>query len=132
MIGVRSAELKDRSRQRRLLSVGAGVVAASAWAGALGLASGADPYLRHLTDQLPFRSPVLGAAALSAIVGVPYSVLALQAWRGGPGVDQTAVLSGGLSIGWILVEAIILEESSFWSRCTRRLAPPQSPLDTDG
>jgi hypothetical protein len=66
-----------------------------------------------IADQLPLRSPVLGAVALSAIVGVPYSVLAVLAWRGGPRVDQMAVLSGGLLIGWILAEALILEESSF-------------------
>jgi hypothetical protein len=58
MIGVQPADPRNGSRRRRrLLSIGAGLVAASAWAGALGLASGADPYLRHLADQLPLRSP---------------------------------------------------------------------------
>lgn len=32
---------------------------------------GADPYLRHLTDRLPLHGPALGAAAPSAVVGVP-------------------------------------------------------------
>jgi hypothetical protein len=100
-------------QRRRLLSIGAGLVAASAWLGAVGLATGADPYLRHLTDRLPLRSPVLGAAALSAIVGVPYTVLAVQAWRGSPRVDQIAIVSGGLMMGWILIEALVLDESSF-------------------
>jgi hypothetical protein len=48
MTGAHAAEPKNGGcRRRRLLSIGAGLVAASAWVGAVGLATGADPYLRH-------------------------------------------------------------------------------------
>jgi hypothetical protein len=91
MIGVQATDPRNGSRaRRRLLSIGADLVAASAWASTSCVRGGL--YLRHVADQLPLRSPVLGGVALSAVIGVPYSVLAIQAWRGGRRVDQAAVL----------------------------------------
>lgn len=97
---------------RRALAVLAAVVSASAVGGAVGLATGTDPYLRHLTERLPLRSPVLGAVALTAVVGAPYAALARAAWRGDPGTDRWAVTAGALLVGWLGVEAAVVRETS--------------------
>jgi len=91
---------------------GVWMVAASAYAGAVGLGTGTDPCLRHVTDRLPFRSPMFGAAALVAAGAVPHTSVARYAWRGDARTDQSAVVAGTLLVGWIGVEAIVIREKT--------------------
>lgn len=100
-------------RRRRVLAVAAGLVAVSAYAGGLGLATGSDPYVRHLIDQLPLRSPALAGASLVTVVAVPYTILARDAWRGDPRIDARAVVAGSMLTGWIALEVAVLTERSF-------------------
>jgi deazaflavin-dependent oxidoreductase (nitroreductase family) len=95
------------------LSVAAGLVATSAYAGAFGLATGLDPYMRPLRDRLPFKSPALGAAALSAVVAIPYTELARRAWKGDPRTDALSAAAGVTLIGWVIVERVVLRVPSF-------------------
>ena len=111
-MATRGASPRAAPPTRRFLAAGAATVSASAVLGAAGLATGADPYLRHLTGRLPLQSPVLGAAALTAVVGVPYAALARAAWRGDPTAERMAVSAGSLLVGWLLVEAAVLREPS--------------------
>ena len=102
-----------RPKRRTGLTVGAGLVAMSAYAGAVGLTTGIDPYLRHLTNRLPFHSPEFGAAALTGAVAVPHTCLAWRAWQGDDRTNSTSMAAGALLFGWILVELSILREWSF-------------------
>lgn len=103
-------ERRSRRGRRRALAIGAALIAVSALAGALGLATGADPYLTGLEDRLPFESPVFGAAALAVVVGLPNAVLARWAWTGHPATDRLAVAAGALLVGWIGIELVIVQE----------------------
>jgi hypothetical protein len=87
-------------------------VAATAYAGAFGLATGADPFL-PLRERLPLHSLRLGGAALTAAVAVPFSVLAVRAWRADDRTDATAVAIGAVLIGWIAVERAVVGQPSF-------------------
>ncbi len=100
-------------RRRRVLAAAAGLVAVSAYAGGLSLATGSDPYVRHLVDQLPLRSPVLAETSLVTVVAVPYTVLARDAWRGNPRTDARAVVARSMLTGWIALEVAVLTERSF-------------------
>ncbi len=111
--GAHGPDTGAHGRARRVLAAGAGLIAASAYAGAFGLATGADPYLRHLTDRLPWHSPVFGAAALTLVVAVPHTVAAGYAWRGDHRTDTAAAVAGGLLLGWLAVEWLVLREASF-------------------
>ncbi|GGL41280.1 hypothetical protein H9L10_08295 [Phycicoccus endophyticus] len=119
MPGSRAARTADETgvapapaAAQRWAAVGAGAVSASALAGAVGLATGTDPYLAHLTERLPLHSPVLGAAALTAVVGVPYGLLAWDTWTGRRRAASIAVAAGSLLVAWIGVEAAVLRETS--------------------
>ncbi|MCV2392708.1 hypothetical protein OEB99_00150 [Actinotalea sp. M2MS4P-6] len=96
----------------RVAAVGAGLVAASAIGGAIGLATGADPYLVGLHDRLPLQSPVLGGVLLTAAVGAPYSALAARTWRRDERSGLTAVVAGVAMVGWLCAEAAWLREVS--------------------
>lgn len=100
--------------ERRVgLSVYAALIAFSAFAGALGLASGGLAMGATLNDRLPLHSPVFGGFALALIVGLPATMLAIAAWHGRPRTDRAAVVVGVLLIGWIVVELAFIREISF-------------------
>ncbi len=103
-----------RLRRRLGISVFAGLIALSAYAGAFGLITGWLSLDDTAAARLPFGSPVLGGIALTVIVGVPTTWLAWLAWRSDPRTDAVALLSGGLLIGWILVELAFIREFSFF------------------
>lgn len=98
--------------RRPVVALATAAVALSAYAGAVGLATGTDPYLQHLTPRLPLRSPALGGLALTAVVAVPHTVAARDAWRGRPRSDTSAIVAGALLCGWLLTEAAVLRETS--------------------
>jgi len=101
------------TRPRRGLCVGAVVVAASAVAGAIGLASGKLDLGERLNERLPWHSPVLGGIALTVAVAAPYAVVAWCAGHGDERTDLAALISGLTLVGWILVELGFIREVSF-------------------
>ncbi len=101
-------------RRRTGLAWLAGLVALSAYAGAVGLAFGFLDLGTQVTARLPFASPVLGGFALTVIVAAPSTVLAWWAWRGDRRTDRAAVVTGVLVIGWIVVELAFIKELSFF------------------
>lgn len=101
-------------RARRGLAVLALVVSVSALAGAVGLATGTLALSPDLNERLPFASPVFGGIALAVIVGLPFAVVALMAWRGDERADLAAAGAGALLVGWIVVQLAFLRSLSFF------------------
>ncbi|HEX6335612.1 MAG TPA: nitroreductase/quinone reductase family protein [Jiangellaceae bacterium] len=110
---VSAASITAGLRRRPALAATSAAVAVSAYGCAVGLATGSDPYLRHLTGRLPFRSPLVGGLALAVVVGLPHTVAARDAWRGDARSDQSAMVAGSLLCAWLLAEYAILRECSF-------------------
>lgn len=103
------------TRSRHIgLAVVAGLIALSAYGGALGLATGFLNLGNTAVARLPFHSPVLGGLALMAVVAVPTTVLAWQAVRGKHRVGDVSIVAGALLAGWILVELAFIRELSFF------------------
>lgn len=100
-------------RHRTAVAAFAALVAASAYAGAVGLATGTLDLGHMLNQRLPLHSPVLGGLALAAIVGVPTSVVAIMVGRRDRRAGRAAVVAGELLIAWILVEIAFIREISF-------------------
>ena len=103
-----------RLRRRPGVCVFAGLIAFSAYAGAIGLISGWLRLDDTAATRLPFSSPVLGGLALAVIVAVPATWLAWLAWRGDPRIEAAELLTGGLLMGWIIVELAFIREFSFF------------------
>lgn len=99
---------------RRGLAAASFATAAGAWAGAVGLASGVLDIGSELDQRLPFRSPVVGGAALTAVVAVPFTVLGVLAWRADRRAGPIAMVAGVLLMGWILVEFTLIRSFSFF------------------
>ena len=104
----------SRDHRRAGLAAFAALIAASAYAGAAGLITGGLTLGAVVTERLPFGSPVLGGLALTLIVAVPSTWLAVLAWRGDPRTSAAALLTGVLIIGWIVVEYLFIREISFF------------------
>jgi hypothetical protein len=100
--------------RRRGLAVFAAINAAAAWAGAVGLVTGALGLGARLEDRLPFQSLVVGGIALAVVVAVPLTVLAWQAWRGDRRTGGTSLVAGTLLVGWIVLQLAFLQELSFF------------------
>jgi len=101
------------SRHHPAVAVYAGAIAFSAYAGAVGLATGVLDTAGTINSRLPFESPVFGAVALTLIVAVPNTALAWCAGRGDPRFTAAARFAGTLLIGWIAVELAIIRELSW-------------------
>ena len=99
--------------RRAGLACYAAFVALSAYGGAVGLATGTLDLGTKLNHRLPLHSPVVGAIALTLIVGVPATALARYAARGDGRVDETARFLGIMLIGWIGVELAFIRELSW-------------------
>lgn len=97
-----------------VLAVLAGLIALSAYGGALGLITGLLNLRSTVAGRLPFHSPVVGGLALIAVVAAPATLLAWQAARGQRGAGDLSILTGGLLAGWILVELAVIRELSFF------------------
>ena len=87
-------------------------MALSAYAGAVGLATGTLDLGHTLNRRLPFDSPVLGAIALVVFVAVPATTLARQAAGGDERTPATAVFAGAALIAWIVIEIAFIREFS--------------------
>ena len=55
---------------------------------------------------------MLGGIALAAVVAMPFTVVALLAWRGDDRTDAAAMIAGALLIGWIIVQLALLRAPS--------------------
>ena len=86
-------------RRPRGLVAAALVTAIAAWAGVVGLATGALDLTPPVEHRLPFHSPVLGAVALAVVVAGPCSFAAIFS-RGGvmPGPASLPSSRGGSSL----------------------------------
>ena len=47
------------------------------------------------------------------IVGVPFTMVAVAAWRGSDHTDLLSLSAGTLLVGWIVVEYLFIRELSF-------------------
>jgi len=90
------------------------MTAASAWAGAIGLTTGAIGLGAALNQRLPFESPVAAGVALALIVAAPTSVLALLASRRDLRTGPAALTVGMLLVAWIVVQVLFLRAFSFF------------------
>ena len=86
----------------------------AAWAGAIGLLTGATDFGASIDERLPFDSLVLAGIALGVIVGIPLTVLAWSAWNGGTRTDDLALVAGLALIGWIVVQVAVIRAFSFF------------------
>lgn len=104
----------DHRRQRvGVMATLAGLVAVSAYGGALGLMAGFVDLGPTATARLPWHSPVLGGLALAVIVATPAAVLTWLAAQADPRRDTAAVAVGLILIVWIGVEVAVIRELSF-------------------
>jgi hypothetical protein len=99
---------------RRGLAAFAGVIALSAYLGALGLILGFLNLGAVVAGRLPWHSPVFGGLALAALVAMPCTVLAWFAAQGDRRTDAASVIVGVLIIGWILVELAFIRQLSMF------------------
>jgi hypothetical protein len=101
------------NEHRTAVFVFALLVAVSAFAGTIGLATGALDLGPTLNHRLPLHSPVLGGVALAIVVGVPATAVAITVRRGDERAGRVAVGAGALLIAWIVVEIAFIREFSF-------------------
>jgi hypothetical protein len=90
----------------------AGCVAASAWFGSVGMASGVLPVESRVASRLPFASPVFAAIALAVVVAIPTTIATWATLRRSPAAAPAVGVSGLLLVGWIAVELAVLREFS--------------------
>jgi hypothetical protein len=100
------------SHHRYGLACYAAFVSASAYFGAIGLASGLLPIDATMSANLPFHSRLFAGVALAIVVGLPTSVVARLAAKNHPCTADAATVAGLLLVGWIVVEILILREFS--------------------
>lgn len=96
----------------RTMAACAALVAFSAFAGSIGLATGTLEMGSPVNERLPFASPVVGGAALALLVAGPFALLAVAALRGLEQTDLVAFVAGSVLIGWIAVEVAFIREFS--------------------
>lgn len=94
------------------MAAGAWFVAVGAYFGSIGLVVGWLSFGDRLNGRLPMASPVLAGVALLLIVAVPFTVLAVRAWRGEQSTGPTAIVLGWGLVAWILVQLAFLREFS--------------------
>jgi|NGEPerStandDraft_6_1074524.scaffolds.fasta_scaffold11137_3 hypothetical protein len=113
--GHRAARHAPRSdtSERPWLAGGEALVALSAFAGAVGLATGALDLGASLNTRLPFDRPVVGGVALAAVVGAPMSCAVIDAWQGNGRADAMAFSAGTLLVVWIGVEVVVIRSFSW-------------------
>ena len=100
------------SLRRPGLAWGAAGVAATAWAGGVGLVTGFLALSDASTSRLPFASPALGGIALVLFVAVPFTIVCGLAVQGDDQAEPLAALAGAMLVGWIVVQLAFLREVS--------------------
>ncbi len=107
-----STYLRRLDPRRSVLCLIAGLLATWAFAGALGLITGALALSPVAEARLPWQSPILAGVALAVMVGLPMTVVALTA-QDSPRTTQTAMVASCALIGWILLQLLLLRELSW-------------------
>lgn len=105
-----AARLDRRYGALTLLS---GFVAVWALAGAFGLLTGGIDLGTTIVERLPFDSTVFAGLALLFVVGVPMTATTVMAYRADPRATALAIVSGGLLVGWIVVQLSIIRTFSW-------------------
>ncbi|HVV19033.1 MAG TPA: hypothetical protein VHF06_06320 [Pseudonocardiaceae bacterium] len=100
-------------RRRAALALVTGLTSVSAAAGAIGLITGTLELGATVTSRLPLQSPVLAGLALALVVAVPTAVVAYLATKNRDGHAAAASVAGLMLIGWIAVEAAVIQEFSW-------------------
>jgi len=62
--------------------------------------------------EFDLDNPVTDAIVLTAIVGVPNTIVARLAWRGDPRASFAVVTAAGLLMGWVFVEGTAFSRTS--------------------
>ncbi|MGW5455943.1 hypothetical protein [Nocardia sp. NPDC003979] len=104
-----STYLRRLDPRRSVLCLIAGLLATWAFAGAVGLITGAVTLGPVSEARLPWQSPILAGVALAVIVALPMTVVALTA-PDSPRTTQTTMVAACALIGWILLQLLILRE----------------------
>ncbi|MFC9964495.1 hypothetical protein [Nocardia ignorata] len=107
-----STYLRRLDPRRAVLCVIAGLLATWAFAGALGLITGALALSPATETRLPWQSPILAGVALAVMVGLPLTVVTLTA-QDGPRTKHTTMVAACALIGWILLQLLVLRELSW-------------------
>jgi hypothetical protein len=95
-----------------LLTFVAGLVAASAYFGAVGLMTGFLAVSPTMAARLPFQSPVVGGIALALVVALPSTAVCVLSHRRHPRVREAAALAGCLLVSWIVIELAFVRQFS--------------------
>jgi len=90
-----------------------GLVAISAYGGAVALAAGRSDLGPDITDRLPWGSDLFAGLALLVVVAIPMTVAAHHAVTGHPHTSRAAAVAGLLLIGWIAVEILMIRAVSW-------------------
>ncbi|AJW40947.1 hypothetical protein NY08_2937 [Rhodococcus sp. B7740] len=110
-------ELTHQSRRWPWLGAVCAGISVNAFAGAIGLASGAIDLGADAQARLPMSSPALAAIALVLVVGVPMGVAAASALAGGGKTGPIAHTAGVLLAAWIVVQPMVIGETSWLQAC---------------
>ena len=106
------AERSGNQARRPCLATGAALVAVSAFGGAVGLVAEAVSLGPEVDRRLPFGSRRFSGAALAAVVGVPFSVVSVMAWRGDRRSGSASVGAGAALVVWIVVQLAFIRRVS--------------------
>ena len=115
----RSVETAGEARttepvRHRGMAVAAAAVALPAVGGAVSLANGTIDMGEAIMDRFPWQSVQLAGVALFACVAVPFTALAVLAWRGSPRTPQATVAAGHLLVAWIVVQVLVIRTLSYF------------------
>ena len=91
-----------------------GLIALSAYAGAVGLLGGGISFGDTIDARLPFDSLLLAGLALLAIVAVPMTLAAIAAVKGTPHSRDLLFAAGLLLVVWIGVELAFIKAYSWF------------------
>jgi hypothetical protein len=104
--------MRQRSWRGGAAAALAGLCAASAWFGAIGMVSGFLAVPASLAGRLPWQSPAFGGVALAFVVAAPMTVAAVLAVRRHPRAGDLAALAGLMLVAWIIVQVLVIRQFS--------------------
>jgi hypothetical protein len=106
------------ARAKRPLQIGtavlAGVIALSAYAGAVGLVGGGISFGETINARLPYGSLFLGGIALLFFVALPMTVAAVAALRNVRNASDIVMGAGLLLVAWIAIELAFIKSYSWF------------------
>ncbi|SDI15039.1 hypothetical protein SAMN05192558_101411 [Actinokineospora alba] len=103
----------SRTGVRPVLAAVTGLIAVSAFAGAIAISTGIIDFGPVIDMRLPLDSPLLAAIALLAVVALPMGAASWCATTGHPRCRQVAITAGALLIAWIIVQIGFIQTFSW-------------------